>query len=155
MDVAARGTIRNMTQGVLYISYDGMLEPLGQSQVLAYLKRLAAGRCIHLISFEKAVDWVDATARERTMQDIADAGIIWHPLRYHKSPSVIATAWDIAYGTLVGLWLVRRYRLEIVHARSYVSSVIALALKHLTGVKYLFDMPLSLKSKLCLYGYNW
>ena len=28
-----------MTEGVLYISYDGMLEPLGQSQVLAYLER--------------------------------------------------------------------------------------------------------------------
>ena len=31
-------------KGILYISYDGMLEPLGQSQVLAYLKRLAVGR---------------------------------------------------------------------------------------------------------------
>ena len=35
---------------VLYISYDGMLEPLGESQVLAYLKRLVADRPIHLIS---------------------------------------------------------------------------------------------------------
>lgn len=26
---------------LLYISYDGMLEPLGQSQVLAYLEKLA------------------------------------------------------------------------------------------------------------------
>ena len=42
---------------VLYISYDGMLEPLGQSQVLSYLKRLASDRSIHLISFEKAADW--------------------------------------------------------------------------------------------------
>ena len=42
---------------ILYISYDGMLEPLGQSQVLAYLKRVAHGRRIHLISFEKSEDW--------------------------------------------------------------------------------------------------
>lgn len=33
-----------MTLGVLCISYDGMLEPLGQSQVLAYLTLLATGR---------------------------------------------------------------------------------------------------------------
>src|SRR3954453_19797515 len=39
--------------GILYISYDGMLEPLGQSQVVAYLEMLAPGRRIHLISFEK------------------------------------------------------------------------------------------------------
>jgi hypothetical protein len=49
MGVSVCGTIYNMTQGVLYISYDGMLEPLGQSQVLAYLKRIAHGRRIHLL----------------------------------------------------------------------------------------------------------
>ena len=125
---------------ILYISYDGMLEPLGQSQVLAYLKRLAAGRRIHLISFEKADDWANTTERARIAQDIAGAGIVWHPLRYHKRPSALATLWDIACGITVGLKLVVRHRLGIVHARSYVSSVIALALKRLTGVKYLFDM---------------
>ena len=81
-----------MTQGVLYISYDGMLEPLGQSQVLAYLKRLAEGRCIHLISFEKADDWTNVAERERIERDIEGAGIVWHPLRYHKRPSALATA---------------------------------------------------------------
>jgi glycosyltransferase involved in cell wall biosynthesis len=33
-----------------------------------------------------------------------------------------------------------RYRLQIVHARSYVPSVIALALHNLVGVKFVFDM---------------
>ena len=140
MGVSVSGTNRNMTQGLLYISYDGILEPLGQSQVLAYLKRLAKGRCIHLISFEKADDWFDATSRDRTKQDIAEAGIIWHPLRYHKRPSALATFWDIACGIVVGAWFIVRYRLSVVHARSYVPSVMALALKRLTGVKYLFDM---------------
>lgn len=129
-----------MTQGVLYLSYDGMLEPLGQSQVLAYLKRLAVGRRIHLLSFEKADDWANVAERERIARDIAGAGIVWHPLRYHKRPSALATAWDIACGITSGLWLVMRLRLRIVHARSYVPSVMALALKRLTGVKYVFDM---------------
>ena len=39
---------------ILYISYDGILEPLGQSQVLSYLERLSKDRDIYLISFEKA-----------------------------------------------------------------------------------------------------
>jgi glycosyltransferase involved in cell wall biosynthesis len=129
-----------MMPGVLYISYDGMLEPLGQSQVLAYLKRLAADRPIHLISFEKADDWANTTERERIAQDIASAGIAWHPLRYHKRPTALATAWDIGCGIALGLWLVLRYRLALVHSRSYVPSVMALALKRLTGVKFLFDM---------------
>ena len=125
---------------VLYISYDGMLEPLGQSQVLAYLKRLADGRRIHLISFEKADDWANTTERERIADDIGGAGIVWHPLRYHKRPTALATLWDIACGCTVGLWLVLRHRLRIVHARSYVASVMALTIKRLTGAKYLFDM---------------
>jgi glycosyltransferase involved in cell wall biosynthesis len=140
MDLSLSGALAIVMQGVLYISYDGMLEPLGQSQVLAYLKRLAVGRRIHLISFEKSGDWSRTTERERTAKVITGAGIVWHPLRYHKSPSALATAWDITCGTVLGLWLVSRYCLQIIHARSYVPSVMALAIKRLTGIKYLFDM---------------
>jgi glycosyltransferase involved in cell wall biosynthesis len=129
-----------MSAGILYVAYDGMLEPLGQSQVLAYLEKLSKERPIHLLSFEKPEDWVHADALKQMRKRIADAGIRWHPRRYHKRPTAIATSWDIAAGILAGLWLVLRYRLAVVHARSYVSAVIALALKRLTGVKFLFDM---------------
>lgn len=129
-----------MTVGILYIAYDGMLEPLGQSQVLAYLERLAAERPIHLLSFEKADDWSDAEARARVQARITMAGIHWHPRRYHKSPSAVATSWDIGIGMASGLWLVLRHGLGIVHARSYVAAVMALALKRLTGAKFVFDM---------------
>ncbi len=117
-----------------------MLEPLGQSQVLSYLKCLACNRKIHLISFEKSADWINVFERDRISNDIAAAGIIWHPLRYHKSPSALATAWDIVCGISLGLWLVLRHRIGVVHARSYVPSVMALTIKQLAGVKYIFDM---------------
>lgn len=126
--------------GVLYISYTGMLEPLGQSQVLAYLERLATDRPIHLVSFEEAQNWADSTKRMALSKRILGAGVVWHPLRYHKRPSAAATAYDIAVGTFVGARLVRRHGLRIVHARSYVPSVMALAIKRLTGAHYLFDM---------------
>lgn len=129
-----------MRSGVLYISYDGMLEPLGQSQVLAYLERLAQDRPIHLISFEKAEDWSKDAERQALGARIAAAGIAWHPLRYHKKPSAVATAWDIAQGTALGLWLTLRHQLSIVHARSYVASVMALVIKRITGARYVFDM---------------
>jgi glycosyltransferase involved in cell wall biosynthesis len=124
----------------LYLSYDGMLEPLGQSQVLAYLKHLALDRRIHLISFEKKADWQNHAERERMAQDIAQAGIEWHPLRYHKRPSALATLWDTFCGTALGLWLVLRHGLSIVHARSYVPALMALTIKRLSGAKFIFDM---------------
>lgn len=129
-----------MTAGVLFISYDGMLEPLGQSQVLGYLRLLAAGRRIHLISFEKAEDWANAAERGRVSQDVANAGIVWHPLRYHKRPTALATSWDIICGSLLGLWLAARHRLRIIHGRSYVPSVMALIIARLTRAAFVFDM---------------
>ena len=41
---------------ILYISYDGLAEPLGQSQVIPYLKKLSDENEIHVISFEKPFD---------------------------------------------------------------------------------------------------
>lgn len=125
---------------VLYISYDGMLEPLGQSQVLSYLEQLANQRTIHLLSFEKPEDWAQAAQREAIGQRMHAAGIHWHPLRYHRRPSALATAWDIACGTVVGLRFVRKHHVTIVHARSYVAAVMALVITRLTKARFLFDM---------------
>ena len=129
-----------MSQGVLYISYDGMLEPLGQSQVLAYLERLAPGRRIHLMSFEKSGDWRNSSLREAIRRRMENAGIRWHPLRYHKRPSAPATAFDIGVGGALAAALCARHRLTVVHARSYVAGVMALAAKRTTGAQLLFDM---------------
>lgn len=125
---------------ILYISYDGMLEPLGQSQVLSYLEPLATTRPIHLLSFEKSEDWARQAERDALRRRIEAAGIQWHPRRYHKRPTALATAWDIGIGILSGLWLVIRHRLQVVHARSYVAALMALVLKRLTGAKFVFDM---------------
>lgn len=129
-----------MTKDLLYITYDGVLEPLGQSQVLAYLKHLACRRRIHLISFEKAADWARGEERERVASELAGAGLVWHPLRYHKKPSALATAWDITCGISVAVWLRWRHNLGIVHARSYVPAVMALAVKSIIDTKFVFDM---------------
>lgn len=128
------------TSPILYISYDGMLEPLGQSQVLTYLERLAQHRSIHLLSFEKVGDWADVEARARVQVRMELAGIHWHPRRYHKRPSALATMWDIAVGIVSGLWLALHHQLRIVHARSYVAALMALLITRATGAKFLFDM---------------
>jgi glycosyltransferase involved in cell wall biosynthesis len=125
---------------VLYLSYNGMLEPLGQSQVLAYLKRLAPDYRICLLSFEKPEDWNNRVLRERICEEVTAAGITWRPLRYHARPSVLATAFDILLGILIAYYLTLKHQVKIVHARSYVPSVIALSLKKVFGLKFVFDM---------------
>lgn len=117
-----------------------MLEPLGQSQVVAYLEKLARAHEIHLLSFEKKADRED-NGRMRAMRErLAEARIRWSPLSYHKSPSAPATAYDIAIGTAVAVRIARSHRIGIVHARSYVAGLIALGVKRATGACFLFDI---------------
>lgn len=129
-----------MKQGVLYITYTGVLEPLGQSQVLAYQERLSIERPVFLVSFERVDDWCKVEERDAVAARMTAAGIHWRPLRYHKRLSVVSTAWDILRGTVTSLRLMRQHKLGIVHARSYVASVMALVIKRWTGAKFVFDM---------------
>lgn len=129
-----------MKPAILYISYDGMLEPLGQSQVIAYLEHLARDYDIHLVSFEKPADWAKAELRGALAARLAAAGLHWHPKRYHKSPSVPATLYDIALGTAAVVRLIRKHAIRFLHARSYVPALMAIGAKRLTGIPFLFDM---------------
>jgi glycosyltransferase involved in cell wall biosynthesis len=125
---------------VLYITYDGLLEPLGQSQVLPYLLELARERRVHILSFEKPSDRRDAAAMHGLRERLAAAGIGWTPLTYHKRPSAPATAFDVAAGTVAATWLALRQRARILHVRSYVPALIALPVRFLTRAKLVFDM---------------
>lgn len=126
--------------GILYISYSGMTEPLGQSQVLSYLERLARHFDVHLISFEKPLSDGDADVLSQVEARIDAAGINWHPLRYHNRPSLLGTAYDIAQAIRLGSRLVRRHKLQLVHCRTYISSVAGVTLKRRFGIPYVFDM---------------
>ena len=125
---------------IIYVTYDGLLEPLGQSQVVAYLEKLAPERPIHIVSFEKSKDRFDKARMAAMRARLAAAQIGWTPLAYHKSPTVPATAFDIAQGSLVVLWLALRCRAAILHARSYVPALIVLPAKWIAGAKFLFDI---------------
>ena len=125
---------------VLFISYDGILEPLGESQVLQYLLKLSREHRITLLSFEKRADWSKKDIRKRMRREMRYANIRWIPLRYHKYPAVISTFYDLLRGLLAGIFLKLRYKIEIVHARSYVAALIALWLKDIFKIKFIFDM---------------
>ncbi len=75
---------------VLYISYNGMLDPLGQSQVIPYLKELSrAGVRFTLLSFEGPKGYTSEGRErcERLRTELASSEIDWHFLRHHKRPS--------------------------------------------------------------------
>jgi len=125
---------------ILYITYDGLLEPLGQSQVLEYQKKLSQRHDIFIISFEKLTLNKNNEFHNSTIKILKASNINWYRLQYHKKPSGLATAFDISTGILLASFLIIRYNIKIIHARSYVPSVIALFMKKFIGSKFIFDM---------------
>lgn len=120
---------------VFYVSYDGMGEPLGRSQVLAYLFRLAPEYDITLFSFEKPDADIAALASE-----LREHGISWRPLRYHKRPPVVSTLLDCVSGWMAMVKAARESRPDIVHVRSYVPALMALWARRWTSDALVFDM---------------
>ncbi len=128
---------------VLFISYNGMLDPLGQSQVIPYLRELAKrGARFTLLSFERprAFKPDGINQCEQLREKLQSQGIEWHWLRYHQRPSVPATIYDVLAGLRKGLSLVQRNRIEMVHARGHIPATIALGLKKRFGTKMIFDL---------------
>jgi glycosyltransferase involved in cell wall biosynthesis len=124
----------------LYLTRNGLLEPLGQSQVLAYLRGLSRDYRITLITYEKDEDWADLARVARQREECARLGIRWLPQRFRPRPKVIAPALSM----LRMVWLVRRevrgQGARLIHARSYIPAAVALVVSRLTGVPFIFDM---------------
>src|SRR5437870_3659955 len=128
---------------VLYISYNGMLDPLGQSQVIPYLKQLSRrGVQFTLLSFERAasLDSAGVVKCKQLHDQLTEHGIEWDWLRYHQKPSLPATAYDVIQGLVYGKRLVRLKKIEMVHARSHIPAMIAVRLKRQFGIKMIFDV---------------
>jgi glycosyltransferase involved in cell wall biosynthesis len=124
---------------ILYLSYDGMCDQLGASQVLPYLDGLARrGHDISLISFEKP----GRTAAERAaVEDLcASAGISWFPLTYHKRPPVLSSIYDVRQMRRAAERLHAERAFDLVHCRSYLPALVGLRMKRRYGVPFVFDM---------------
>jgi len=136
----------------LYLCYFGLREPLVQAQVLPYLRELARGGVtVSLLTFEPQPSgaWI-AEWRER----LQDEGIDWHLLRYHKRPTLPATIFDILAGAWLATRIVRRRRIDLLHARSHVGAAIGAVAKWLTGARLLFDIRGFLPEEYADSG-NW
>lgn len=124
---------------VLYISYDGMTDPLGQSQVLPYLVQLSKKDIqFHLLSFEKHDKFIK---NKMLIENICEsANITWHPQDYHIEGGISKTLKQIKRMKRVAFYLHDKHNFQIIHCRSYISALVGLKMKRKFGVKFLFDM---------------
>jgi len=131
------GTI--LMASVLYISYDGMTDNLGQSQVIPYLIGLQKkGYAIHILSCEKPLMF--AERKEFIGKLLQDNKLEWHPIQYTASPPVLSTLKDIKNLKKTASQLVQDYSIELLHCRSYISAGVGEFIQSKFSIPWIFDM---------------
>jgi glycosyltransferase involved in cell wall biosynthesis len=124
---------------ILYLSYDGLTDPLGQSQILPYLEGLSEkGHAITILSFEKAKPF--ARLKKTIGQHCERYDLAWRPMKYTKSPPVLSTLKDLQGLEVEVNKLQADQPFDLIHCRSYLTALVALKLKREQGTPFLFDM---------------
>jgi glycosyltransferase involved in cell wall biosynthesis len=117
---------------IVYISYDSMQESLGKSQVLSYLNLISNKNVnINLISFEK---------KKNIDNNFLNNKIVWHSLRYHKKFKIFSAFYDVINGFFTVVKIRFKCEINLIHARSYISCLIALLSFYILKIPYVFDM---------------
>lgn len=126
----------------LYICYFGLREPLVQTQVVAYLQQIAeAGVEVNLLTFEADFKEKWTTAEiETERRKLAEKGIRWFCLPYHKKPSALATFYDIFSGARFIRRLIKKEKIEVLHARTHIPFLMAFLARKSKETKIIFDI---------------
>ena len=128
-----------MNKNILYISYDGLTDTLGQSQILPYIIGLS----------KKSYRFTILSAEKRDKYELNkaliskicnDNNIDWQPIFYTKNPPIISSIFDVRKMIKKALLLQKEKQFFAVHSRSYMGSLVSLKLKEKFNIKFIFDM---------------
>lgn len=124
---------------ILFISYDGLTDPLGQSQIIPYLKGLTEfGYRFTIISCEKPDRFRDHSSKIESV--LSGLPIRWEPLMYHKQPPVLSAIYDLYKINHRARRIHLRDRIDMVHTRSGTPALAGLWLKKKFGIRFLNDV---------------
>ena len=124
---------------VLYISYDGMTDSLGEGQVINYLKELTKlGYQFDILSFEKEEKYKVGKVHIKSILEKFNIG--WYPQIFHTKPPLISKFYDNYILMKTARQLYKKNRYDFIHCRSYIAASAGLMLYKKYAVPYLFDM---------------
>lgn len=129
---------RITNKNTLFISYDGLLDQLGSSQILPYVRHINHDvKKMHIISFEKRSKY---NCEGETLHKILEKEKIhWHPLYFTNRFGSISKFYDLIKMQLMSFLISWKYKIAITHCRGHVSAISGLFLKFIFRVKYIFD----------------
>lgn len=125
---------------LLYLTQDGLLEPLMHSQVVRVVERLTSlGWRYRILSLEKEKDLADGPRVRRLRSRLEAAGVRWEFAAFDWAQSPSAAANNLGFLTGRAVELARSGLIRGIHARAYVPAVAALAAWNATGISWVFD----------------
>jgi len=129
----------NHPKNILFISYDGLTDPLGQSQVIPYLAGLTKyGYRFTILSCEKPETF--SLNKKYVNELLKPYPIKWISIPYHKKPPVLSSIYDVMMLKRKARQLHAREKFDMVHTRPGVPALIGLWMKKKLGVKFLNDV---------------
>ena len=129
---------RQMTR-ILYVSYWGGLEPLGQSLILPAVYKLSEmGAEMTVVTFDKPRDLENKSEIERVAKDMKRYNVNWISLRYHKRPRIPATLFDISHGVVRSILSRLKKRPDVIHARTFIGGLMGTTLANILRTKWIY-----------------
>jgi len=121
----------------LYITNLGLLDNLGQTQILPYLEGLSKkGIKIHTLSFEKKENLKDTSYLKDVQERLANLDIEWTRLVYHRRWGNLL---DALKGIVKTFNIVRNKDISLIHARASIPILIAWPVSKIFGCRIIYD----------------
>lgn len=126
-------------QHILFISYDGMTDPLGQSQVIPYLQGLTKyGYRFSIVSCDKPDKY--ASHKSQVENLLSGYPINWISIPYHKSPPVLSSLYDFWQIKKAIRRLQQKDPVDMVHTRPGLPALAGIWMKKKYGTRFMNDI---------------
>ncbi len=123
----------------LFITYDGLLDPLGRSQIIPYLKSIATyERKIKVISFEKNKN-IKFDKINSMRVDLSKNNILWKYSNFSENYGKFGKTYDLIKMFFFSFSLIILNNIKIVHCRSHIPAIVGFILKNIFNIKLIFD----------------
>lgn len=118
---------------ILYLTYDGINDPLGQSQIAPYIEGIAKKELpFHLISFEKNNNNSDYKFVNKFV-------IKWKKFKFTKRFLYFGKIYDYSKLFLYSLIYVKNNKIKCIHARGFITGAVALLIYKTLKIEYIYD----------------
>jgi glycosyltransferase involved in cell wall biosynthesis len=136
IELQSLGKQYKKAKNILFIAYHPASYPVMESQGFAYIRGLSKKNVRYsLLTFETK----ETKGNSKKCISELNIPIKWSYLTYHQKPRFLATCFDIACGILTVALMVKKDKVEIIHARGFIAALIAFLPAKSFGTKFFFD----------------